>query len=43
MSKRKYTHISAKENEIIAMWEAGKSKREIAECLGLEKQQVKTG
>jgi transposase len=41
MSKRKYTHISAKENEIIAMREAGKSRREIAECLGLEMQQVK--
>jgi transposase len=41
MSKRKYTHISAVENEIIAMREAGKSRREIAECLGLEIQQVK--
>jgi transposase len=29
------------ENEIIAMREAGKSRREIAECLGLEMQQVK--
>jgi transposase len=41
MTKRKYTHISAMENEIIAMREAGKSRREIAECLGLEMQQVK--
>jgi transposase len=40
MSKRKYTHISAMENEIIAMREAGKSRREIAEHFGLKKEQI---
>ena len=37
MSKRKYTHIKLFEKEILAMKDAGKTKREIAEALGLEK------
>ena len=41
MSKRKYTHIKLFEKEILEMKEAGKTKREIAEALGLEKEQVK--
>lgn len=41
MSKRKYTDISAMEAEILAMRKAGKTLREIAEHLGLEKEQVK--
>ena len=41
MTKRKYTHISLLEEEIIAMREVGKSRREIAEHLGLEKDQIK--
>ena len=41
MSKRNYTHIKLIEAEIIAMREAGKSRREIAEHFGLEKEQIK--
>lgn len=41
MSKRKYTHINLIEAEIIAMREAGKSRREIAEHFGLETEQIK--
>ena len=41
MSKRSYTHISLIEAEFIAMREAGKSRREIAEHFGLEKEQIK--
>ena len=41
MTKRKYTHISLLEEEIIAMREVGKSRREIAEHFGLEKDQIK--
>lgn len=41
MSKRKWTDIKALEPEIIAMREAGKTRREIAEHLGLEKEQIK--
>ena len=41
MSKRKYTHIKLFEKEILEMKEAGKTKREIAEALGLDKDQIK--
>ena len=41
MSKRKYTHLSLVESEIITMREAGKSRREIAEHFGLEPDQIK--
>lgn len=40
MSKRNYTHIKMIEPEIIAMREAGKTRREIAEHFGLEKRQI---
>ena len=42
MSKRKYTRIKEIEPTIIAMREAGKTRREIAEYLGLEKEQIKS-
>ena len=42
MSKRSYTHINLIEADIIAMREAGKSRREIAEHFGLEKEQIKS-
>ena len=38
---RKYTKIKVLEPEIIAMRAAGKTRREIAESLGLEKSQIK--
>ena len=41
MSKRKYTHIKEKETQIIAMREAGMTRQEIADELGLEKVQIK--
>ena len=41
MSKRKYTHIKEIETQIIAMREAGMTRREIADELGLEKAQIK--
>ena len=41
MSKRKWTNIKALEPEIIAMCKAGKTRQEIAEHLGLEKEQIK--
>ena len=41
MSKRKWTNIKAIEAEIIAMREAGKTRREIGEHFGLEMEQVK--
>lgn len=41
MGKRRYTHIKFLEAEIVAMREAGKTKREIAEHYGLETEQVK--
>ncbi|MBO4937490.1 MAG: helix-turn-helix domain-containing protein [Oscillospiraceae bacterium] len=41
MSKRKYTHIKEVESQIIAMREAGKTRQEIADELGLEKVQIK--
>ena len=40
MSKRNYTHIKMIEPEIIAMREAGKTRREIAEHFRLEKRQI---
>ena len=41
MSKRKYTHIKAIEEQIISMREAGMTRQEIADELGLEKEQIK--
>ena len=41
MSKRKYTHIKAIETQIISMREAGMTRQEIADELGLEKEQIK--
>ena len=38
---RKHTKIKVLEPQIIAMREAGKTRREIAEALGLEKVQIK--
>ena len=42
MGKRKYTHVKELEVEILSMREAGKTRREIAEHLGLEKRQIET-
>ncbi|MCL2755168.1 MAG: helix-turn-helix domain-containing protein [Oscillospiraceae bacterium] len=39
--KRNYTHIKAFDSEIIEMREAGKTRQEIANELGLEKEQIK--
>lgn len=41
MSKRKYTHIKEIETQIISMREAGMTRQEIADELGLEKEQIK--
>ena len=41
MTKRKYTHIKEVEAQIIAMREAGMTRQEIADKLGLEKVQIK--
>ena len=41
MSKRKWTNIKAIEPKIIAMRAEGKTRSEIAEYLGLEKEQIK--
>ena len=41
MSQRKYMHIKILEQEIIAMKDAGTTKREIAEHSGLTTEQVK--
>ena len=41
MSKRKYTHIQTKESQIMSMREAGMTRQEIADELGLEKEQIK--
>ena len=41
MSKRKYTYIKGIEMQIVSMREAGKTRQEIAEELGLEKEQIK--
>ena len=41
MSKRKYTHIKAVEPQIISMRKAGMTRQEIADKLGLSKEQIK--
>ena len=41
MGKRKYTHIEEYEPVILQMREEGKTRREIAEHLGLTKEQIK--
>ena len=41
MSKRKYTHIKAMEPQIIIMRKAGMTRQEIADELGLTKEQIK--
>ena len=41
MSRKKYTNIKVLESQIIAMREAGMSRQEIADELGLEKIQIK--
>ena len=41
MSKRKYTHIKSIETQIVSMREAGKTRQEIADELGLTKEQIK--
>ena len=41
MSRKKYTNIKVLESQIIAMREAGMSRQEIADELGLEKEQIK--
>ena len=42
MGNRKYTHVKELEEAILSMREAGKTRREIAEQLGLEKRQIET-
>ena len=42
MKTRKYTHVKELEAEILSMRESGKTRREIAEHLGLEKRQIET-
>lgn len=41
MSKGKYTHMQGLEKEILAMREAGATRQEIADCLGLSQIQIK--
>ena len=41
MGKRKYTHVEECEPVILQLREEGKTRREIAESLGLEKEQIK--
>lgn len=41
MGKRKWTNIKAIETEMIALRQAGKPRREIAEHFGLESSQIK--
>ena len=41
MTKRKYTHIKETENVIISLREAGLTRQEIADELGLQKSQIK--
>lgn len=41
MEKRKWTNIKAKETEIKKMREEGRTRQEIADKLGLEKEQIK--
>ena len=41
MSKRKYCHIKVLEPQIVAMREAGMTRQQIADELGLTKEQIK--
>ena len=41
MSRRKYTHVQVMEKQIVTMREAGMTRQEIADELGLEKEQIK--
>ena len=41
MSKRKHTHIKTMEQQIVSMREAGMTRQEIADELGLTKEQIK--
>ena len=41
MSRRKYTHIQALEQEILRMRQGGATRQEIADRFGLSKSQVK--
>ena len=41
MGKRKYTHVEEYESVILQMRKEGKTRQEIAEHLGLTKQQIK--
>ena len=41
MEKRKYTNIRSIEPEIISMREAGMTRQQIADALGLEKSKIK--
>lgn len=41
MPKRKYAHMQALEEEILAMREGGATRKEIAERFGLSKEQIK--
>ena len=41
MSRRKYTHIQALEQEILRMRQGGATRQEIANQLGLSKSQIK--
>ena len=41
MSRRKYTHVQVMEKQIVTMREAGMTRKEIADELGLEKEQIK--
>lgn len=41
MNKRKWTNIKIYEAEILKMREAGRTRQEIADALGLEKEQIK--
>ena len=38
---REYTHVKAREEEILRLREAGKTRQEIADELGLTKEQIK--
>ncbi len=40
MPKRKYCHIKTVEPQMVAMQEAGKTRQKIADCLGLEEEQI---
>ena len=42
MGKRTYTHVKELENIIISMREAGMTRQEIADDLGLTKEQIKS-